>query len=148
MSTGLAESFDVPWSAVWLLIPCFVLGYFFFAALYAASASLVSRMEDFQGAQMPVLVFSLITMYVPLFGWSKLDSTVMQIASWIPPVSITTAPLQYAVGNFSALQLVASLLIMVVGVAAVIALAAWIYPRNVLRTGAAVSWKKALTAKS
>ncbi|MBC6763015.1 MULTISPECIES: ABC transporter permease [Corynebacterium] len=148
MITGLAESFDVPWSAVWLLVPCFILGYFFFAALYAASASLVSRMEDFQGAQMPVLVFSLITMYVPLFGWSKLDSTVMQIASWIPPVSITTAPLQYAVGNFSALQLVASLLIMVVGVAAVIALAAWIYPRNVLRTGAAVSWKKALTAKS
>lgn len=148
MATGLAESFDVPWSAVWLLIPCFVLGYFFFAALYAASASLVSRMEDFQGAQMPVLVFSLITMYVPLFGWSKLDSTFMQIAAWIPPISITTAPLQYAVGNFSALQLVASLLIMVAGVAAVIALAAWIYPRNVLRTGAAVSWKKALTAKS
>lgn len=148
MATGLAESFDVPWSAVWLLIPCFILGYFFFAALYAASASLVSRMEDFQGAQMPVLVFSLITMYVPLFGWSKLDSTFMQIAAWIPPFSITTAPLQYAVGNFSALQLVASLLIMVVGVAAVIALAAWIYPRNVLRTGAAVSWKKALTAKS
>ena len=79
MITGLAESFDVPWSAVWLLVPCFILGYFFFAALYAASASLVSRMEDFQGAQMPVLVFSLITMYVPLFGWSKLDSTVMQI---------------------------------------------------------------------
>lgn len=148
MITGLAESFDVPWSAVWLLVPCFILGYFFFAALYAASASLVSRMEDFQGAQMPVLVFSLITMYVPLFGWSKLDSTVMQIAAWIPPVSITTAPMQYAVGNFSALQLAASLLIMVVGVAAVIALAAWIYPRNVLRTGAAVSWKKALTAKS
>ena len=44
------------------------------------------------------------------FGWSKLDSTVMQIAAWIPPVSITTAPMQYAVGNFSALQLAASLL--------------------------------------
>ncbi|MGK8361772.1 ABC transporter permease [Corynebacterium amycolatum] len=147
-ATGLGENLDVPWSSVWLLVPCFILGYFFFAALYAASASLVSRMEDFQGAQMPVLVFSLLTMYVPLFGWGKLDSTFMQVAAWIPPVSITTAPMQYAVGNFSALELTASLLIMVVGVAAVIALAAWIYPRNVLRTGAAVSWKKALTAKS
>nr|WP_276124443.1 ABC transporter permease [Corynebacterium lactis] len=144
----MAESVHVPWGSVALLLPCFVLGYLFFAALYAASASLVSRMEDFQGAQMPVLLLSMLAMYVPLFGWSKLDSTFMQVAAWIPPVSVTTAPLQYAAGNFSALQLVGSLAIMAVGVVAVTALAAKIYPRNVLRTGAAVSWKKALASKS
>ncbi|ALA68678.1 ABC transporter permease [Corynebacterium lactis] len=146
--TSIGEAIDIPWSAVGLLLPCFILGYFFFAALYAASASLVSRMEDFQGAQTPVLMLSLITMYVPLFGWSKLDSTFMQIAAWIPPVSITTAPLQYAAGNFSALQLAGALVLMALSVVGVIALAAKIYPRNILRTGAAVSWKKALTAKS
>lgn len=147
-ATGLSDNFDIPWSTIWLLIPCFILGYFFFATLYAASASLVSRMEDFQGAQMPVMLLSLISMYVPLFGWAKLDSTFMEVAAWIPPISITTAPMQYAAGNFSGLQLFGALAVMALGVAAVIWLAAWIYPRNVLRTGAAISWKSALTAKN
>lgn len=147
-ATGLSDNFDIPWTTIWLLIPCFILGYFFFATLYAASASLVSRMEDFQGAQMPVMLLSLIAMYIPLFGFGKLDTTFMEVAAWIPPISITTAPMQYAAGNFSGLELFGSLLVMVLGVVAVVWLAAWIYPRNVLRTGAAISWKSALSAKN
>lgn len=148
VATGLNLTLDIPLTSVLLMIPCFILGYLFFASLYAAAASLVSRMEDFQGAQMPVLVVSMITMYVPLFGWNNLDATWVQIAAWIPPVSVTTAPMQYAVGNFSALQLIASLVLMAISSCAVVAFASWIYPRNILRTGAAVSWKKALTAKN
>lgn len=146
--TGLSGVFEIPWSAVALLIPCFILGYLFFAALYAAAGSLVSRMEDFQGAQTPVMILAFAAMYVPLFGWQNLDSSFMRIAAWIPPVSVTTAPMQYAVGNMNLWQVVAALVIMAASVVAVIALAAKIYPRNVLHTGSAVSWKKALSAKS
>lgn len=146
--TGLSAVVEIQWSAVAVLIPCFVLGYLFFAALYAAAGSLVSRMEDFQGAQTPVMVLAFAAMYVPLFGWQNLDSTFMQIAAWIPPVSVTTAPMQYAVGNMNVWELIATLAIMAVSVVAVGALAAKIYPRNVLHTGSAISWKKALAVKS
>ncbi|MFD5869334.1 ABC transporter permease [Corynebacterium sp. NPDC060344] len=143
-ATGLASDFDIPWGAVATLIPFFILGYLLFAALYATAGSLVSRMEDFGAAQMPVLILSFVSIYVPAFGWSQLDGTFMQVAAWIPPASVTTAPLQYAMGNFSALQLLGSGAVLAVTCVLTLLLAAKIYPRNVLRTGTRVTWMQAL----
>lgn len=144
IATGLAADFDIPWLAVATLIPFFILGYLLFAALYATAGSLVSRMEDFGAAQMPVLILSFVAIYVPAFGWSQLDSTFMQVAAWIPPASVTTAPLQYAMGNFSGLQLLGSGAVLVASCVVMLLLAAKIYPRNVLRTGSRVTWMQAL----
>lgn len=144
--TGLAKDFDIPWAFMGLLLPYFLVGYFFFAAMYATAGSMVSRMEDFSGAQTPVLLLSLITIYVPSFGWQNLDSTFMQVMGWVPPVSVTVAPLQYASGNFSVAELIGSLAVTLVVTSGVVAMAAKIYPRNVLRTGAPVSWRQALQA--
>lgn len=144
IATGLAADFDIPWLAVATLIPFFILGYLLFAALYATAGSLVSRMEDFGAAQMPVLILSFVAIYVPAFGWSQLDSTFMQVAAWIPPASVTTAPLQYAMGNFSGLQLLGSGAVLAASCVIMLLLAAKIYPRNVLRTGSRVTWMQAL----
>lgn len=145
-ATGLARDYEIPWIALLTLVPMFALGYFFFAALYATAGSLVSRMEDFSAAQMPVMLLAFVAIYVPAFGWSALDSTFMTVAAWIPPTSVTTAPLQYAMGNFSGLQLLASALILAAACGVVTWLAARVYPRNVLRTGQRVTWMEALKA--
>ena len=142
--TGLAEDFDIPWAAVAMLLPFFLLGYFFFAALYATAGSLVSRMEDFSAAQMPVMLLAFVAIYIPAFGWSNLDSTFMTVAAWVPPASVTTAPLQYAMGGFDGWQLLGSAAILAVTCVLVILLAAYVYPRNVLRTGSRVTWMEAL----
>lgn len=142
--TGLAEDFDIPWVAVATLLPFFLLGYFFFAALYATAGSLVSRMEDFSAAQMPVMLLAFVAIYIPAFGWSALDSTFMTVAAWVPPASVTTAPLQYAMGGFNGWQLLGSAAILAVSCVLVILLAAYVYPRNVLRTGSRVTWREAL----
>ncbi len=142
--TGLAENFSIPWGAVATLLPFFILGYTLFAALYATAGSLVSRMEDFGAAQMPVLILSFVAIYVPAFGWSALDSTFMRVASWIPPASVTTAPLQYAMGGFSGWQLLGSGAILAAACVVMLFVAAKIYPRNVLRTGSRVTWMQAL----
>lgn len=142
--TGLAEDFDIPWAAVAMLLPFFLLGYFFFAALYATAGSLVSRMEDFSAAQMPVMLLAFVAIYIPAFGWSNLDSTFMTVAAWVPPASVTTAPLQYAMGGFDGWQMLGSAAILAVTCVLVILLAAYVYPRNVLRTGSRVTWMEAL----
>lgn len=144
VATGLADDFDIPWGAVATLLPFFLLGYILFAAMYAAAGSLVSRMEDFSAAQMPVMILAFVAIYVPAFGWSQLDSTFMQVASWIPPASVTTAPLQYAMGNFSGLQLLGTGAILAASCLLMLFLAAKIYPRTVLRTGSRVTWMQAL----
>src|SRR5699024_5352820 len=143
--TGLHQTFTIPWHVVGWYFPFFILGYFFFAALYAATGSLVSRMEDFGGVQFPVMILALGSIYVPAFGWHSLDSSFMQASGWIPPVSIGTAPLQYLVGNLNTAQLLMSLGLLAVAVALVVLFAARVYPRNVLRTGSRVPWKQALS---
>ena len=142
--TGLAEDFDIPWAAVAMLLPFFLLGYFFFAALYATAGSLVSRMEDFSAAQMPVMLLAFVAIYIPAFGWSNLDSTFMTVAAWVPPASVTTAPLQYAMSGFDGWQLLGPAALLAVTCVLVILLAAYVYPRNVLRTGSRVTWMEAL----
>ena len=68
----------------------------------------------------------------------------MQVASWIPPVSIFTAPLTYAAGDLTALQLVASLALAAVATVAVVWLAARIYRRSILNNGKTTKWSEAL----
>ncbi|WP_448852032.1 ABC transporter permease [Corynebacterium sp. 335C] len=143
-ATGVGRDLDLPPGTVLWLLPFFVAAYLFFGSLYAAAASLVSRMEDFQGAQWPVMLLSMLTIYVPAFGWSRTDSTLMRVFAWIPPTSTTAAPLQYAAGEMGDLQMLGALALLLVAAAIVTWLASIIYPRNILRTGAKVRWRDAL----
>lgn len=147
VATGLADDVDIPWSAIATILPFFLLGYIFFAALYATAGSLVSRMEDFGGVQTPVMILLFVSIYVPSFGWMQLDSTFMRVAAWIPPASITTAPLQYASGEFSGWELLGSAAVLAVTCVLVLMLAAKIYPANVLHTGSRVTWLQAFRGK-
>lgn len=142
--TGVASRLEMDLGPLAVILPFFLSGYLLFAAIYAAAGSLVSRMEDFQGAQMPVLLLGLVTIYVPAFGWAALDATPMRVAAFLPPVSATMAPLQYAAGNLDAAGLAASWALLTLAAAAVTWLAARIYPRTVLRMGSRVRWTEAL----
>ncbi|MDO5731394.1 ABC transporter permease [Corynebacterium sphenisci] len=142
--TGLASRLEMDLGPLAVTLPFFLSGYLLFAACYAAAGSLVSRMEDFQGAQMPVLLLGLVTVYVPAFGWGVLDAAPMRIAAFLPPLSATTAPLQYAAGNLDAAGLAASWGLLTLAAAAVAWVAARIYPRTVLRMGSRVRWAEAL----
>ena len=72
------------------------------------------------------------------------DSTWMQVCSWIPPLSIFAAPLSYAAGDFTALQLGLSFLIALAATIAVVWLAARIYRRSILNNGRVTKWSEAL----
>ena len=72
------------------------------------------------------------------------DATWMQVASWVPPVSIFAAPLTYAAGNFTALQLAGSLAIATVATLLTIWVTARIYRRSILNNGKTTKWSEAL----
>lgn len=126
------------------LLPCFLVGFLFFATVYTAAASLVSRMEDFSAAQAPVLVLIILCSYVPFFGLTMLDSTFMQVVTWIPPLSITVAPIQFAAGSLSGWAFAGTVVVSALGALAMLWLAARIYPRTVMRVGKRVTWREAL----
>lgn len=143
-ATGLLE---IPTAAAGMLIATlvwFVLGFVFFATLYAAGGSMVSRVEEINSTTLPVMLLLMASAYLGFFGVGSLDSNFYSIISWIPPFSSILMPMQIAAGNASTFEVVGTIALMVAACAASAWVSARIYQRSVLLTGAKVSWAHAL----
>ncbi|UGT63616.1 ABC transporter permease [Nocardia asteroides] len=122
----------------------FVLGFLFFAVLYAAAGSLVSRQEDVNSTTTPLTV-----LIVAMFGIASVavrdpDGALSATLSWVPPFSAILMPLRIAAGVATPAQIAGTVLLMVAVTAGLSLLAARVYERSVLRTGGTVSWRQAL----
>lgn len=142
--TGLLDGFTLDYTVVPLMLLSFLIGLLFFGSLYAAAGSMVSRTEDLQSTQSPIMMLIMAMIYAPIFGWSALDSTIMQVLTWIPPFSLTIAPLQLAAGNMSLLEVLAAFGLAVVVTIGALALVAKIYRNAILHNGSKLTWAKAL----
>ncbi|MDN6477448.1 ABC transporter permease [Corynebacterium variabile] len=143
-ATGMLADVDLDPATLGILMVSYILGMRFFSALYAAAGSLVSRAEELGSTQMPVMLLFFAVMYPPIFGWSAMDSTVMEVLAWVPPMSMGVAPMQYAAGNLSLLGLAASFLLLAVATLLVLMVVARIYRGSILNNGRRLTWMRAL----
>ena len=141
--SGLLDDMTFDWSILPITLASWLLAMLFFGALYAAAGAMVQRTEDLQSTQSPILILLMISAYIPAFAWSNTDATWMQVVSWIPPVSIFTAPITYAAGDFTGIQLALSLLIALATTGAVVWIAARIYRQSILNNGRKGKWSDA-----
>lgn len=123
----------------------FILGFAFFAVLYAAGGSMVSRQEDVNSTTMPLLILIMAMFFAAFYSVSDPESTLSNVLSWIPPFSAIMMPLRVAAGVASPVQIVGSALLMVITTAILAVGAAKIYQRSILRIGKTVSWKEAFS---
>ncbi|OFT72628.1 ABC transporter permease [Corynebacterium sp. HMSC05C01] len=142
--SGLIDDVEIDWSALPILLIAWLLSMLFFGGLYAAAGAMVQRTEDLQSTQMPILILLMACVYISSFGWSNTDSTFMQVVSWIPPFSIFAAPLTYAAGDFTAIQLAGSFTLAAVTTVLVVWGAARIYKRTILNNGSVTKWSQVL----
>ncbi|NDK88433.1 ABC transporter permease [Gordonia desulfuricans] len=123
----------------------FVLGFLFFAILYAATGALVSRQEELNSAITPLTVLSLAVLYAGIFGIQALDSTFITVLSWIPPFSAVLMPIRIATGDTDVVQVIVTVVLMIAACLLATWLSARIYQRSILRTGTRVSFREALS---
>lgn len=123
----------------------FVLGYAFFAVLYAAAGSLVSRQEDINSTTGPLMMVMFVLYGVAFWYMSSPDGAVVNVLAWIPPFPAMLMPLKIADGTATAGQIAGTAALMVVAVATLAWAGARVYERSVLRIGASVSWREALS---
>jgi len=142
--SGLVDDIEFDWSVLPVLLIAWLLAMLFFGALYAAAGAMVQRTEDLQSTQMPILLLIMASAYIPGFGWMNTDATWMQVMSWIPPFSIFAAPLSYAAGDFTALQLAGSFVLAALATALAVWAAARIYKRTILNNGSVTKWSQLL----
>ncbi|MBD0323814.1 MAG: ABC transporter permease, partial [Aldersonia sp.] len=143
-ATGLLTIPDVAYTMVGVSSVWLVLGFLFFASLYAATGAMVSRQEEINSASWPLMVAAMGALYAAIFGMQAPDSTIIRVLAWIPPFSSTVVPMRVATGDASWTEVAGSFLVMAFATGLAVWIAGRIYRRSVLLTGLRVPWKTAL----
>jgi len=144
VATGVLTIGGTAWGTLAGTLGWFVLGFAFFAVLYAATGSMVSRQEDVNSTAMPLTILIMAMFFAAFSAVQNPDGTLSNVLSWIPPFSAILMPLRIAAGVASGVQIAGTIVLMVAVTVAMSALAARIYQRSILRMGKTVSWREAL----
>ena len=113
----------------------FVLGFFFYAGLFAVAGSIVTRQEDLQTTMTPLTILIIASFIIGLSATGDPDSTLAVVASLLPFSSPLVMPTRIVLGDAAPWEVVASLAISVGSTAALIPIATKIYSRALLRPG-------------
>ncbi|NKR64362.1 ABC transporter permease [Rhodococcus hoagii] len=144
VATGVLTLGGTAWGTLLGTLGWFVLGFAFFAVLYAATGSMVSRQEDVNSTAMPLTILIMAMFFAAFSAVQNPEGTLSNVLSWIPPFSAILMPLRIAAGVASVTQIAATVVLMLIVTVAMSAIAARIYQRSILRMGKTVSWREAL----
>jgi ABC-2 type transport system permease protein len=128
-------------SVVWFVV-FFAIGFVMIAALYAATAALVSRQEDVGSATAPVMMLVMLP-YILVLVFND-NPTVLGIMSYIPFSAPVGMPMRLFTGTAEWWEPLVSLVILLASTAVVILAGSRIYSNSLLRTGARVKLGEAL----
>ncbi|GMA87954.1 hypothetical protein GCM10025868_32040 [Angustibacter aerolatus] len=122
----------------------YVLGFAFYAVLYAAAGSLVSRQEDVNSVTTPMNLLAVGSFLLAQYTLGQPDSTLSSVLAWVPPFSAMLVPVRIALGVSGWPEAVGSALLLLVVTALAAVLAARVYQHSVLRLGRKRSWREAV----
>lgn len=152
LGVAAAGLLAVPGAAVGMFVMVvvwYLLGFFLYAALYAAVGSTVSRQEELQSVVAPMILLLLIPFVLTLnLLPSDPRNGLATVLSFIPFFSQTVMPARYALGVAPLWQVVVAAVLALVTIVVVVRLAGRVYRNSVLRTGARVGLREALTTRS
>ncbi|GII67153.1 ABC transporter permease [Sphaerisporangium krabiense] len=139
---------DGTYGVVASAIGWFLLGYLFYAAVFAAIASLVSRQEELSGVLTPATMLLMASYLVSFVSVASPDGTLTRVLSVVPPFSAMVMPVRSAVVPVPLWEMALAAVLMVAAAAIVLRIGGLVYQRAVLRTGARVKWREALARAS
>ena len=126
-----------------LVLAWFVLGYFFYATVFAAAAARVSRQEDVQNVTTPATTVVLISFFASFWVGSNPDAPLARALAVLPPFSALVNPVRVSVGEAPWWEVVLAVVLMLAATAALTLVGARLYEGGVLRTGGKVSVREA-----
>jgi ABC-2 type transport system permease protein len=150
LGAGAAGLLVVPGAAMGMfamVVLWYLLGFFLYASLYAAVGSTVSRQEELQSVVAP-MIFLLLIPFVLALNLLPSDprNGLAAVLSFVPFFSQTIMPARYALGVASLGEVLVAAALAAAAIVAVVRVAGRVYRNSVLRTGARVSLREALTS--
>lgn len=125
----------------------FVLGYAFYAAIFAVAASLVSRQEDLGTVIMPTTLVLVAAFVVGIQAASDPGGALARITSYVPGLSPLVMPVRQAAGEVALWELALAVVLMLAAIALIVRLGGRIYAGALLRTGGKIKVREALGAE-
>lgn len=130
-------------AAVSLAVVWFVLGYAFYACLFACAGALVPRQEELQAATTPLTLVILVCFFGAFAVLQDPDGTLAHVSAFIPPLAPMTLPPRIALGEASPVEIIGGVVVTVLAIALLVPLAARIYSGGLLGTRTRVKLRDA-----
>jgi ABC-2 type transport system permease protein len=125
----------------------FVLGYAFYASVFAAAASLVSRQEDLGSVITPASLLLVVGFVISIQAAQDPSSTLATVTSYIPGLSPLVMPVRQAGGAAAWWEVGVAVVLMLVAIAVIVRIGGRVYSGALLRTGGKVKLRDALRAE-
>ena len=129
--------------AAGLVIGWFILGFAFYATLFAAAGSLVTRMEELQNVIVPINLTILVSFFISIGALQDPNGRLQVIASILPTSSALAMPVRIVLGAAPAWQIATALVALVGSTVLLVPFAARLYSGAVLRTRGRVRIREA-----
>ena len=113
----------------------FILGYAFYALLYALTGSTVSKPEDVQSANGPVAIVAVIGFYLAYFTMMNPTSELNKIAAILPMSSPFCMPFRVMMGIATTQEICISLAVILVTIVIIAKVSVKIYSQAILNYG-------------
>ena len=140
LDISLVSAFDidlaaVSFKAIWVFFVYFILGYFLFGAIFAASGSMVSRQEEVSQAVGPAMILVIVGLMLSYFVMALPNSVAAKVMFLVPLTSPYVALPRVLLGDPSLGELLISIVLLAVSGVLAMMLAARVYRTGVLMYG-------------
>jgi len=129
------------------VVAWFVLGYAFYASVFGAAASLVSRQEDLASVTTPASLLLIVGFVVAVPAAQDPGGTLATVTSFIPGLSPLVMPVRQAAGAAEWWEVGLAVVLMLVSIGVILRIGGRIYAGALLRTGGKVKLREALAAE-
>ncbi len=130
------------------VVAWFLLGYAFYASLFAAAASLVSRQEDLGSVLTPTSMLLIAAFIIAIQASADPGGTLATVTSLVPGLSPMVMPVRTAAGEAAAWEVGLAVLLMLVAIALVVRIGGRVYAGALLRTSGKVKLRDALRSET
>jgi ABC-2 type transport system permease protein len=134
--------------AAGLVLGWFILGFAFYASLFAAAGALASRMEELQNVIVPINLTILVSFFISIGALQDPNGRLATIASILPMSSPLAMPVRIVLGAATPWQVALALALIVGSTILLVPLAARLYSGAILRSGGRVKIRDAWRASA
>jgi ABC-2 type transport system permease protein len=129
------------------VVAWFVLGYAFYACVFAVAASLVSRQEDLGSVLTPASMLLVGGFFVAVQAAGDPAGTLATVTSFVPGLSPLVMPVRQAAGEAAGWEVALAVVLMLVAIGLAVRLGGRVYAGALLRTSGRTKVREALRAE-